>query len=25
VLYGLAAIAAEPERYAIDYKARDWK
>jgi len=24
VLYGMAAIAAAPERYAIDYKERDW-
>ena len=24
VLYGMAAIAAEPDRYAIDYKTRDW-
>ncbi len=25
VLYGMAAIAAEPDRYGIEYKARDWK
>ncbi len=25
VLYGMAAIAGEPDRYAIDYKARAWK
>jgi hypothetical protein len=24
VLYGMASIAAEPTRYAIDYKTRDW-
>ena len=25
VFYGMAAIAAEPDRYGIEYKARDWK
>ncbi len=25
VLYGMAAIAANPERYAIDYKSRSWR
>jgi glucokinase len=25
VLYGMAAITGEPDRYAIDYKARAWK
>jgi glucokinase len=25
VLYGMAAIAGEPDRYAVDYKARAWQ
>jgi glucokinase len=25
VLYGMAAIAADPERYAVDYKGRAWR
>ena len=24
VLYGMAAIAAEPARYALDYRERNW-